>query len=230
MPSLRGGPPPMHLSMTERFAAVRSALLIVDMQKDFCAAGFGAERLGRDISAARAVIPRIQVLRESARSAGVLVVHVAFCTLPGHASDSGPWLAQRRRSTASGDSLCIAGTPGFDFIDELTPADGELVVEKHRYSAFTGTSLDMKLRANRIESLVITGVSTNACVESTARAGCELDYYICVPPDAVGSWDRRLHETTLQNIDHRFGVTLPTADITSIWAHPSNPRGMNVRQ
>jgi ureidoacrylate peracid hydrolase len=217
MTSLRGGPPPMLLSMTERFAASRSALLIVDMQKDFCTPGFGAERLGRDVSAARAVIPQISALRQAARSAGALVIHVAFCTLASHASDSGAWLAQRRRSTASGDSLCIAGTPGFAFIDELTPEDGELVVEKHRYSAFTGTSLDMKLRANHIESLVITGVSTNACVESTARAACELDYYICVPPDAVGSWDRRLHEATLQNINHRFGVTLQTEEITSIW-------------
>lgn len=215
--SLLGDPRPMLLSMTERFAPGRSALLIVDMQKDFCTAGFGAERLGRDISAARAVIPQIRELRQTARSARVLVIHVAFCTLPSQASDSGAWLAQRRRSTASGDSLCIPGTPGFEFIDELTPEDGELVVEKHRYSAFTGTSLDMKLRAHRIESLVVTGVSTNACVESTARAACELDYYVCVPPDAVGSWDRRLHEATLQNINHRFGVTLSTEEITSIW-------------
>lgn len=212
-----GGPPPMLLSMADRFAAGRSALLIIDMQKDFCTAGFGAERLGRDIASARAVIPRIRALRATARAAGVLVVHVAFCTLPFHGSDSGAWLAQRRRSTASGDSLCIAGTPGFAFIEELIPEADELVVEKHRYSAFTGTSLDMKLRAHAIESLVITGVSTNACVESTARAACELDYYLCVPPDAVGSWDRRLHEATLQNINHRFGVTLPAEDIASIW-------------
>ena len=217
MTNPRGGPPPILDSMTERFAARRSALLIIDMQKDFCTPGFGAEQLGRDISAARAVIPQICELRQSARDAGALVIHVAFCTLPSHASDSGAWLAQRRRSTASGDSLCIAGTPGFAFIDELTPDDGELVVEKHRYSAFTGTSLDMKLRANHVESLVITGVSTNACVESTARAACELDYYLCVPPDAVGSWDQKLHEATLQNINHRFGVTLPAEDITPIW-------------
>jgi ureidoacrylate peracid hydrolase len=217
VPSPQGGPPPMLLSMAERFASFRSALLIIDMQNDFCAPGFGAEQLGRDISAARAVIPRICALRQAARNAGALVVHIAFSTLPSHGSDSGSWLAQRRRSTASGDSLCIAGTPGFEFIDELTPENGELVIEKHRYSAFTGTSLDMKLRARHIESLVITGVSTNACVESTARAACELDYYLNVPPDAVGSWDRRLHEATLENINHRFGVTLSTEEITSIW-------------
>ena len=209
--------PEILTSMSERFAAERSALLIIDMQNDFCTPGFGAERLGRDLSAAQSVIPVIAALRRAAREAGAPVVHVAFSTLPFHGSDSGPWLAQRRRSTASGDSLCIKGTPGFAFIDELSPEDEELVVEKHRYSAFTGTALDKTLRDRHIESLVITGVSTNACVESTARAACELDYYLCVPPDAVGSWDTRLHETTLLNINHRFGVTLSADEIVSIW-------------
>lgn len=227
MTSLRGTVPTMLLAMKDRFSACRSALLIVDMQKDFCVRGFGAEQAGRDISAAHAAIGPITTLLESARSAGVLVVHVAFSTLPGHASDSGAWLAQRRRSTASGDSLCIAGTPGFEFIDELRPRTGELTIEKHRYSAFTGTSLDMKLRAHGIDSLVVTGVSTNACVESTARAGFELGYYICVPPDAVGSWDMHLHEATLQNINHRFGVTLPGAELVAIWNESPNHRGVN---
>jgi len=228
MTSLRDAAPTMLLAMEDRFSACRSALLLVDMQKDFCVHGFGAEQAGRDISAARAVIEPIRGLLECARATGALVVHVAFSTLPGHASDSGAWLAQRRRSTASGDSLCITGTPGFEFIDELRPRKNELTIEKHRYSAFTATSLDMKLRLHGIESLVVTGVSTNACVESTARAGFELGYYICVPPDAVGSWDQHLHETTLQNINHRFGVTLPSAEIVSIWNAAPNHRGLNA--
>lgn len=217
MSSKQDDGPPILEAMDERFAASRCALLIIDMQNDFCTPGFGADRLGRDLSAARAVIPEIVALRQAAQEAGALVVHVAFSTLPDHGSDSGPWLAQRRRSTASGDSLCIKGTPGFAFIDSLAPRDGELVVEKHRYSAFSRTDLDKRLRDHNIESLVITGVSTNACVESTARAACDLDYYVCVPPDAVGSWDARLHETTLQNINHRFGVTLPAGELVSIW-------------
>lgn len=207
----------MLLDMAERFDPRHTALVIIDMQKDFCLPGFGAAQAGRDLSAAHAAEPPLIELLAAARAARVTVAHVGFWTLPGHGSDSGPWLAQRRRSTASADNLCIADSEGAEFIDSLSPEPGELVIRKHRYSAFTGTNLDILLRARGIRSLVIGGVSTNACVESTLRAGFELDYYICVPPDAVGSWNRALHEATLANVDHRFGVTLSAAEVARIW-------------
>lgn len=210
--------PVMLLDMAERFDARHTALVIVDMQKDFCIAGYGAERAGRDLSAAQRAVPALQTLLAAARAAGAMVAHVGFSTLPDHGSDSGPWLAQRRRSTASADNLCIAGTDGAAFIDELAPIAGEHIVHKHRYSAFTGTDLDLLLRARGVRSLVLGGVSTNACIESTLRAAFELDYYICVPPEAVGSWSRPLHEATLANVDHRFGVTLPASDVAAIWS------------
>lgn len=210
--------PEMLMDMGDRFAPEHTALLIIDMQKDFCLEGFGAHKAGRELTAAKTAIPNIRKLLEHARQVGVSVIHVRFSTLPDHASDSGPWLAQRRRSTASADNLCITGTEGADFIEELAPRKGELVVHKHRYSAFMGTDLDMQLRARGIRSLVITGVSTNACVESTLRAGFEHDYYICVPPDAVGSWSASLHSATLENVDHRFGVTLNVQELLNLWA------------
>jgi nicotinamidase-related amidase len=205
-------------TMAERFASGSTALLIIDMQKDFCIEGYGAHRAGRDLSAAKAAVPGIERLLGAARMAGAPVAHVGFWTLPDHGSDSGAWLAQRRRATASSDTLCIAGTDGAEFIPALAPAPGEWIVRKHRYSAFTGTDLDLLLRSRRVRSLVITGVSTNACVESTLRAAFELDYYICVPPDATGSWDRSLHEATLANVNHRFGVTLTVEEIVSLWS------------
>lgn len=209
--------PAILLDMVERFDPRHTALLIVDMQKDFCLPGFGAAQAGRDLSAAQSAEPVLADLLSAARGAGVTVAHVGFWTLPDHGSDSGPWLAQRRRATASADNLCIAGSDGAEFIDRLSPQPGELVVYKHRYSAFTGTGLDLLLRARGIRSLVIGGVSTNACIESTLRAGFELDYYICVPPQAVGSWSKPLHYATLANVDHRFGVTLAADEVAAIW-------------
>jgi len=201
----------------DRLAPRHTALVIVDMQRDFCCPGYGAEAAGRDIGAAQAAIPAIARLLAAARKAGVRVAHVGFSTLPGHGSDAGSWLAQRRRSTFSSDSLCITGTEGAAFVDELAPQDGEWVVAKHRYSAFTGTDLDLLLRSRGIRTLVLAGVSTNACIESTLRAGFELDYYICVPPEAVGSWDRALHEATLANVNHRFGITPSLGEVEAIW-------------
>ncbi len=204
--------------MSQRFAPAHTALLIIDMQKDFCLEGYGAHRAGRDITAAARATPGMARLLAAARQAGVRVAHVGFSTLPDHGSDSGPWLAQRRRSTFSADNLCITGSDGAQFIDALKPAPGEWVVAKHRYSAFTGTDLDLLLRSRRIKSVVVTGVSTNACVETTLRAAFELDYYVCVPPDAVASWDQPLHEATLANVNHRFGVTLGVDEIAALWA------------
>lgn len=219
--------PNIFADMASRFAPERTGLLVIDMQKDFCLEGFGAHRAGRDISAAARAAPQIARLLAGARGAGVSVAHVGFRTLPDHGSDSGPWLAQRRRATVSSDSLCIAGTPGEDFIDALAPAPGEWVVRKHRYSAFTGTNLDLLLRSRGIESLIVTGVSTNACVETTLRAGFELDYYICVPPDAVASWDKGLHQATLANVNHRFGVTLSVDELLALWADAVAPMRAN---
>jgi nicotinamidase-related amidase len=210
--------PIMLHDLPARIAPQHSALVIVDMQKDFCTPGFGAERAGRDIGAARAAIPAIARLLAAARGAGVRIAHVGFSTLPDHGSDSGPWLAQRRRSTFSSDTLCIPGTEGAAFVDELAPRPGEWIVPKHRYSAFTGTDLDLLLRSRGVKTLVLAGVSTNACIESTLRAGFELDYYICVPPEAVGSWDRALHDATLANVNHRFGITPSLTDIEAIWS------------
>ena len=194
--------PMMRLDASDRLAPVRTALLVVDMQKDFCTPGFGAEKAGRDLSMARSVIPHIARLLEGARKVGVTIGHVGFGTEPDHGSDSGSWLAKRREATVSSDTLCLTGTEGAEFVEELRPSPGEIVVTKRRYSAFTGTELDLRLRARRIETVIVTGVSTNACVETTARAAFELGYYLCVPPDACGSWDRDLHEATLANVRH----------------------------
>jgi len=210
--------PPILDHPGDRLDAAHTALLIIDMQKDFCAAGFGAHRAGRDLSMAQAVIGRIATLLAAGREAGVLVVHVGLSIEPDHRSDSGPWLAQRRRSTFSGEKLCITDSEGARFIDDLAPAEGELVVRKRRYSAFTGTDLDLLLRGRGIRTVVCCGVSTNVCVETTARAAFERDYYVVVPPDACGSWDQSLHEATLANINHRFGITPAIAEIAATWA------------
>src|SRR4051812_34724201 len=118
-------PPDILDNLPDRFDAAHTALLIVDMQKDFCVEGFGAHRAGRDLTAAATAIPRIAALLRAAHETGVRVAHVGFCTLPDHASDSGPWLAQRRRATYSSDCLCLAGSEGAEFVPELAPAAGE---------------------------------------------------------------------------------------------------------
>jgi nicotinamidase-related amidase len=198
-------------ALGDRLAPDHTALLIVDMQRDFCDADGAAARAGRDVSTTREIVPAIGRLLHAARKTEVVVCHIGLWTLPDHASDSGPWLAQRRRSTYSSESVCVAGTQGADFIEELAPNVGELVVRKHRYSGFKGTDLDLLLRSRGVRSCVVTGVSTNVCVESTSRDAFELDYYVVVPRDSTASWSASLAEATFANLTHRFGE-VPTGD------------------
>lgn len=209
--------PVMLPTLQERIDPAHTAILLIDMQKDLVYDGFLCDQAGRDLTATRSVIPTMKRLLNAARASGALICHVGFWTLPEHGSDSAPWLAQRRRSTYSSDVLCIADTEGAEFIDELAPASGELVIHKHRYSAFKGTDLDMTLRARNIQTVITTGVSTNVCVESTLRDAFETGYYVCIPSDATASWDMSLHEATLQTVTHRFGLVTTTDEIEAIW-------------
>jgi ureidoacrylate peracid hydrolase len=204
-------------TLEDRIAPRHTALIIIDMQKDFVLDGLACDQAGRDLTATRSIIPTLTRLLAAARASGTLVIHVGFWTLPDHDSDSGPWLAQRRRATFSSDKVCIADTEGAEFIDALSPLAGEMVVHKHRYSAFKGTDLDMLLRGKGIKTVITTGVSTNACVESTARDAFELGNYLCVPRDGVASWNTELHEATLETMNHRFGLVPTCAEIMSIW-------------
>ena len=210
--------PAMLTSPRDLLLPGHTALLIIDMQQDFCLEGFGAHSAGRNLTATQSIIPNLSRLLAAARQSGVLVGHVGFWTLPDHLSDSGPWLAQRRRSTYSSDKLGLAGSEGAKFIEELSPQRGELILHKHRYSAFKGTDLDMLLRAHNIRTVVAVGVSTNVCVESTLREAFELDYYVCVPSDGVASWDMTLHEATLQTIRQRFGWVTTCGEIVECWS------------
>ncbi|MBR9651580.1 cysteine hydrolase family protein [Thalassovita aquimarina] len=201
----------------DRFAPEHTALLIIDMQKDFCLDGFATSRAGRPLDAARAIIPTLETLLDAARRSGVLVCHVGFWTLEQHLSDTAPWLAQRRRATYASDRIAMEGSEGADFIEPLSPQPGEPVIRKHRYSAFKGTDLDMVLRSRGIRSVVPTGVSTNVCVESTLRDAFETGHYTALPRDACASWDMDLHNATLKTANARFGLVCDSADLIKAW-------------
>jgi len=200
----------------------RAALVIIDMQRDFVEPGFAFDRLGVDMSMYPSVRPRIAALLEAARAAGALVVRVQMTTLPGGMSESPAQLRfslrlQRQDSITSGRfRYTEQGDPGRDFVDELAPRDGELVVPKWRSSGFWGTSLDLLLRSNGIETVVVSGCTTEGCVESTARDALFNDYYVVVVEDCVGSDDRAQHDASLLLMRHRFDVVSST-DVRSEW-------------
>jgi nicotinamidase-related amidase len=110
----------------------------------------------------------------------------------------------------------VEGTPGQEIIPELAPEAGDLIVQKYRSSGFWGTNLDMLLRSNVIKTVIMTGCTTEGCVESTARDALFNDYYVVLPEDCVASDDPRQHEASLFLMRHRFDV-VTSDDILAVW-------------
>lgn len=117
---------------------------------------------------------------------------------------------------------CEATSWGADYYANLRPEVNDPVVVKHRYNAFLNTDLDTILRANGIRTTVFTGVSTNCCVESTAREAFMRDYYVVVVDDATASYSRELHQAALKTLDALFGEITSNAALTEIWNRTNN--------
>ena len=199
-----------------------TALLVVDMQRDFCTPGGAFDRLGIDISMYPAMVPRLVSLVDGARSAGVQIIYVLMTVLPGRASESPAQIRFNMRMQvghARGDALSYTadGSEGQRVIPELEVLDGDLVVKKYRSSGFMGTNLDLLLRSNGIQTVVVTGCTTEGCVESTARDAMFGDYYVVLAEDCVASDDREQHEASMLLMRHRFDIA-GSGEILGHWS------------
>jgi nicotinamidase-related amidase len=195
----------------------QAAVLVIDMQNDYCASDGHLARHGRDISAIAAIVPRIKQLIGAARAAGVLVIYSRQTTLPGGASVS----AARRRykeiaKPGLGSDYPLAGTHGHDILPELSPAASDIVVDKFRSSAFFQTPIDLILRANGRSTVIICGAVTEGCVESTVRDAAHYDYLPVVAGDAVASNNATLHAAAMTVMRGRYDC-LQCADVIASW-------------
>ena len=206
-----------------------SALVVVDMQRDFCSPGGAFDKLGVDISMYPPMIPRLARLIEGARAGGVPVIFIQMTVLPGRRSESPAQIRfnLRLHLGTEGDMEPLSYTPdgsaGQEVIPELAPQDGDWIVKKYRSSAFWGTNLDMLLRSNGIQSIVVTGCTTEGCVESTARDGLFADYYVVIPEDCVASDDRAQHDASLLLMRHRFDLA-SSEEILAEWSRAASDR------
>jgi ureidoacrylate peracid hydrolase len=207
-----------------------TAVLIIDMSNDFVHPQGKAATIGRrDVTAALGVIPVMQRLAAAARAAGVLVVHCQHTTLPNGASDSGPWLDARSRSTYSAPDIGLDGSWGQQNVDELHPEPTDAIVRKFRYGAFAGTDLELILRSTGRQTVVCCGVSTNVCVETTAREAFAREFYVVIPEDACASWDMSLHQAALQTARHRYATVTDTAALEALWTPAPDERNDHAR-
>ncbi len=209
------------VGMREKAAPRHTALVVIDMQNDFIANEGLLAREGRDVSQAQAMAHELPKLLKTARDAGVFVVFVRnVYTTDNNFYLSDVWLEQAARKRQGGYTripVCAENSWSGDFYGEVRPLPGEPIVTKHRYSAFYNTDLDTILRANGIRTVVLTGVVTNVCVETSAREAFVRDYYVALVKDGTAAYSRAEHEMTLANIDRFFGEVTSIAELQSLW-------------
>jgi ureidoacrylate peracid hydrolase len=192
-----------------------TALVVVDMQNGFCSAGGYLDKVGYDISGARQVIDAMADLLPVVRDAGMKVVFLQSGFDPDYKVVAGPsapvWhkseaiLLMRSKPELHG-SLITEGTWDYQIVDELRPQKQDIVVLKSRYGGFSGTNLDQILRANRVRNLVLTGIATNVCVETTLREAYGLEYFPLLLEDATSqAGPPEMKTATLFNVERYFG-------------------------
>jgi ureidoacrylate peracid hydrolase len=199
----------------ERYAPAHTALLIVDLQQDFCSPGGYISALGKDVVPIAAVVAPVQRLLAAARAAGAPVAWLTACYEDDLVP---PGMLRRKREMRVERVCCAEGSWGAALLPGLEPAKGEPIIVKHSYSGFSNPGLEAFLRQHGVESLVLCGVQTNICVESTLRDGHSRGYHIGVAADAVASHTPPLHEATLANVRFLFGDVLPAADFMGFWS------------
>jgi nicotinamidase-related amidase len=209
------------LSFDERVDPASTALVVIDVQNDFALPQGVCGQVGDDISPVAPMIARLKALIESARSSGVLIVFVR--TIYDEPVLS-PALAEQYLRRGYLNSICLSGTPGAEFYSGIGPQDApnEVLVTKHRYSAFWGSSIDRVLRTNGIRTVVLTGIATEVCVESTARDAFFRDYQVVVPEDCVGCYSEDRQNAALVVIARSFGVVTASRDVGAVWRRLGN--------
>ena len=204
-------------SMLEPFAANRTALIIVDMQNDYIHEEGAHARAGAVYHpAVDGVLKNIGRLVDTARRHGALPVYVM--TTHDSTTDSEAWLQRKDGLGVPHSQVSRTGTWG-SALFEMEPEDGDIVVTKHRYSAFVGTNLDLVLRSHDIRSLVLTGVATNVCVDCTLRDGLQLDYHVALVSDASSATSEKAWEDTVESTARNYGPVCLTEEIIMRWEH-----------
>lgn len=199
------------------FNTDNTAVIIIDMQRDFLYPGGFGEELGNDVSTTNKIIPTVQKVLEKAREKEMLVIH----TREGHRPDLSDLVESKKRGGNIGKEgpmgrILVRGEYGHDIVDELTPIEGEVILDKPGKGAFYQTDLDLILKSNNIQNLIVMGVTTHVCVQSTIREANDRGYECLMVEDGCAAFDPADHEDSIRMINQQgaiFGWTTPSKNI-----------------
>ena len=205
------------LGLEDKVHPKHCAVLVIDVQNDFCADG-GWYSKTNDMRMIQAMVPKLNDFLETARATGVLTLLIKTIYSQHVIS---PVMREKLIRRGLDLSYCIDGTWGAQFYG-IRRHDKDIVVIKERHSAFFGTELDTILRQYDIRTVILTGVATNVCVDCTARDAFARDYFIVFLSDCTATFSAELHDYTLKNIDRVFGTVSDSNQVRDTWSRLNN--------